>query len=90
MKPAEKATVIAFVKGSRLPRKQVLAQLGLPKSTYYGWRCRGAPGKRPSRPWNQLRPEEEEAILTLARASPELSPRELSLAALVWRDRCAG
>lgn len=87
MQAGEKATLIALVRASPLPRKQVLAQLGLPKSTYYGW-CRWRQhrpeglGDRPSGPrvpWNRIRPEEEEAILALARASPELSPRELAL-----------
>ncbi len=72
---------------SPLPRKQVLAQLGLPKSTYYDW-CRRRQGRaegledRPSgprAPWNKLHPEEEQAVLALARASPDLSPRELAL-----------
>ena len=85
MEPAEKATVIALVRASPLPHKQVLAQLGLPKSTYYDW-CRRVSRRlalrdRPSgprAPWNKLRPEEEQAVLALARASPELSPRELA------------
>jgi len=34
MEPAEKATLIALVRASPLPHKQVLNQLGLPKSTY--------------------------------------------------------
>ncbi len=72
---------------SPLPRKQVLAQSGLPKSTYYDW-CRRRQGRaegledRPSgprSPWCKLRPREEQAVLALARASPELSPRELAL-----------
>lgn len=87
MKPGEKAALIALVRASPLPRKQVLAQLGLPKSTYYDWsrRRQDRPAgleDRPSgprAPWNKLRPEEEQAILALARASPELSPRELAL-----------
>ena len=86
MEPGEKATLIALVRASPLPRKQVLVQLGLPKSTYYDW-CRGGdrPGafrdrpSGPKAPWNKLRPQEEQAILAWARASPELSPRELAL-----------
>jgi transposase InsO family protein len=87
MKPQEKAAVIALVRGSPLPRKQILAQLELPKSTYYDW-CRrdrdrqegfGDQPSGPRVPWNKLRPEEEQAVLALARASPELSPRELAL-----------
>ena len=87
MKPSEKAALIALVRGSPLPRKQVLAQLGLPKSTYYDWgrrrqgRVEGFEDRPsgPRVPWNKLRPEEEQAVLALARASPELSPRELTL-----------
>src|SRR2546430_16759483 len=87
MEPAEKATLIALVRASPLPHKQVLNQLGLPKSTYYDWCRRGgrrtlALEDRPSRsraPWNRLRPEEVQAVLALARASHELSPRELAL-----------
>ncbi len=36
MKLAEKATVIALVRASPLPHKQVLSQLGLPESTLLG------------------------------------------------------
>lgn len=85
MRPAEQATLIAVVRASPLPTKQVLQQLGLPASTYYDW-CRQRPhGRVGARravslaPWNKLRPEEEDAVLALARGSPELSPRELSL-----------
>lgn len=79
----EKASLIALVRSSPLPSKQVLAQLGLPRSTYYAWLRRGEDSAEPSRttlrpPWNRLRPEEEEAILAVARASPELSPRQLA------------
>ncbi len=90
----------AEMRASPLSRKQVLAQLGLPKSTYYRWSWREAtyslgderPGARV--PWNRLRPEEEEGILTLARASPELIHRrgpwrgcdDLEFATLQWVD----
>ncbi len=64
-----------------------MAQLGLPKSTYYDWCRRGQDRQEgfsdrpsgPRSPWNKLRPREEQAVLALARASPELSPRELVL-----------
>jgi putative transposase len=83
MGPQEKAALCALVRASPLSRRQVLAQLELPKSTYYRWLGRQAAGfaDRPSGPrlpWNRLRPEEEQAVLALARASPELSPRELA------------
>jgi RNA-directed DNA polymerase len=84
MNQEEKASLIALVRASPLPRKQVLAQLGLARSSYYAWLRRGEdkPAEvraTPRPPWNRLRPEEEEAILAVARASPELSPRQLAL-----------
>ena len=85
MSAGEKAALIALVRSSPLPRRQALAQLGLAKSTYYRWSRREATyslrDERPGAqvPWNRLSPEEEEAILTLARASPDLSPREVAL-----------
>jgi len=84
MNAAEKASLIALVRSSPLPRKQVLAQLGLAKSTYYDWLGRREDvvypvPQSPRRSWNRLRPEEEQAVLSLARASPELSPRQLAL-----------
>lgn len=85
MKATEKQEILAVVVASPLPRRQVLARLGLPKSTYYRWLKRQAEGSlqdRPGasrRPWNKLRPEEEEIILTKAREAPELSSRQLAL-----------
>jgi putative transposase len=86
MSAGEKAALVALVRSSPLPRRQALAQLGLPKSTYYRWLRRqedvlSLVDKRSGAraPWNRLRREEEQAVLALARASPELSPRELAL-----------
>jgi len=82
---AEKGQVLALVAASALPRRRALAELGLPKSTYYRWLTRQAGVKLQDKqgssrlPWNKLRPEEEEVILAQARASPELSPRQLAL-----------
>lgn len=85
MSAAEKREILALVADSGLPRRRALVQLGLPKSTYYRWLKRQTEGRlRDNRggsslPWNKLRPEEEEAILTQALASPELSSRQLAL-----------
>jgi putative transposase len=81
----EKRKILALVADSGLPRRRALEQLGLPKSTYYRWLARKAEGRLRDRkggsplPWNKLRPEEEAAILARARASPELSARQLAL-----------
>jgi len=80
----EKSEIIALVTGSELPCRRVLAQLGLPRSTYYRWLKRQAEGKLEDRkggssiPWNKISPEEETRVLAEARASPELSCRQLA------------
>jgi len=81
----EKSEILALVADSGLPRRRALAQLGLPRSTYYRWlerqieqRLQDKKGGTPT-PWNKLRPEEEAKILAQARASPELSARQLGL-----------
>ena len=57
----------------------------LAKSTYYRWLKRQEKGRLRDRksgskiPWNKLLPGEGEKVLALARASPELSPRQLAL-----------
>jgi putative transposase len=85
MSAIEKSEILSLIAGSKLPRRRALAQLGLAKSTYYRWLKRQVGGRLQDRkgsspvPWNKLRPEEEERILVLARAFPELSSRELAL-----------
>jgi len=81
----EKRKILALVSGSGLPRRRALAQLGLPKSTYYRWLKRQIEGRlkdiKGGSPisWNKLKPGEESKILLRARASSELSPRQLAL-----------
>ena len=85
MSAAEKRGILALVADSGLPRLRALDHLGLSKSTYYRWLRRQAEGRLQDKkggspiPWNKLRPEEEATILTQARASPELSTRQLAL-----------
>jgi len=81
----EKRDILDLVTESGLPRRRALAQLGLPKSTYYRWLKRQIEGRLQDKksgspiPWNKLNPEEEEKIVNQVRASPELSPRQLAL-----------
>ena len=78
MSAAEKASILANVVSSALPKRQVLRDMGVPKSTYYRWlrrpRLDDRQGGGPT-PWNRLRPPEEQAVLAVARRSPELSCR---------------
>ena len=79
-----KAEIIALVTGSELPCHRALVQLGLPRSTYYRWLKGQSEGKLEDRkggsalPWNKISPEEEAVVLAEARASPELSARQLA------------
>jgi len=80
-----KAEIINLVSRSGLPRSRALAQLKLPRSTYYRWLKRLSEGRLKDKkggspiPWNKIRPDEETRILAEARASPELSCRQLAL-----------
>jgi len=81
----EKRRILALVAVSGLPRRRALAHLGLPKSTYYRWLKRQTEGRLQDSkggspiPWNKLKLEEVEKVLTRARTSPELSCRQLAL-----------
>jgi transposase InsO family protein len=81
MSAAEKASILANVASSVLPKRQVLRDLGVPKSTYYRWlrqpRLDDRPGGGPI-PWNRLSPPEEQMVLAVARRSPALSCRQLA------------
>jgi transposase InsO family protein len=81
----EKSKILALIAGSGLPRRRALEHLRMSKSTYYRWLRRQSEGRLQDKkggssiPWNKLRPEEEARIVTRARASPELSSRQLAL-----------
>ena len=69
MSAKEKSEIIALVTGSELPCRRALAQLGLPRSTYYRWLKRQTEGRLEDRkggssiPWNKISPEEEARVL---------------------------
>src|SRR5208283_458404 len=83
----EITTLLQKVEACRGKRSQILRDLQIPRSTYYGWRkmCRekGLVGFRKKRDsvgiWNRLLPGEKERILEIARLHPELSARLLSV-----------
>jgi len=80
-----KREILALVADSWLPRRKALKYLGLPRSTYYRWLKRQSGGSLQDKkggsaiPWNKLKPAEEAKVLATARASPELSCRQLAL-----------
>ncbi len=84
MSAAEKATILAKVASSPLPKRRVLSELGIPKSTYYRWLTRKdqrrledhAGGGKPA--WNRLTFQEVRYVLSAARQLPELSCRQLA------------
>ena len=84
MSAVEKAAVLARVETLAGHKRQSLAELGIPRSTYYRWRQgqRGQSLKPHSgdgrRPWNRLTPKEDERVLAAAREAPELSSRQLA------------
>jgi len=86
---SEKMEVIRTVETSPLPVRRTLAQIGIPKSTFYAWLDRYAAGgfealedrkPRPGRVWNRIPDEVRQKVVALALKEPELSPREIAVA----------
>jgi putative transposase len=78
MSPVGKATILAQVESQSRGKRQVLAELAVPRSTYYRWRQGQSDPRNRRRPWNQATPNEEHQILVVARESPDLSSRQLA------------
>jgi putative transposase len=78
MSQSEKGDILARVENQYGSKRQVLAELGVSRSTYYRWRQGRDETKRRGRPWNRVTPNEERRILAVAREFPELSSRQLS------------
>ena len=84
MSATEKAEVLTRVASSPLPRRKVLRELGIAKSTYYRWLRREDQQGLDDRPgggkpaWNRLTSQEAHDVLSTARQMPELSCRQLA------------
>jgi len=85
---AEKLEIIRLVEQSSLSVRRTLAQLGIPRSTFYCWydryRSHDAEGLEdrtpaPRRVWNKLPTAVTQAVLDLALRESALSPRELAV-----------
>jgi putative transposase len=84
---AQKMEIIRLVENSKLSVKSTLDELGINRSTFYGWYQKyleqGYEGlansyKRPRQFWNQIPDHERDRVVQAALEKPELTPRELA------------
>lgn len=84
---AEKMEIIRIVEASALPVKQTLAELDVPRSTFYRWYDRyleagydGLVDRQPQQRqfWNRIPQAVREQVVQIALEHPEQSPRELA------------
>lgn len=84
---AEKLELIRLVEELPLPVKQALAELDIPRSTFYRWYARyleaGYDGlqdhtSQPRQFWNRIPDSVREQVVQVALEHPALSPRELA------------
>jgi transposase InsO family protein len=84
---SEKIEIIRLVEDADLPVRETLRQLGVPRSTFYGWYQRyeaeGFDGLHDQKPvprprWNAIPKTIQDEVLGMALESTDLSPRELA------------
>ena len=84
----EKREIIRLVEQSHLPVRRTLRHLGIPPATFYRWVDRFQAGgpealadrtSHPGRVWNRIPDTQRAALVDLALAETELSPRELAV-----------
>ena len=84
---SEKREIIRIVEQSELSVNRTLAELGIKRSTFYGWYKRyleegeeGLHARQPQRRtfWNQIPAAERQQVVEVALERPELSCRELA------------
>lgn len=89
---SEKLEIIRLVEQSHLPARRILAQLGIPKTTFYRWYDlflgqgpegledgKGGPISGSGRVWNRIADEVRGQIIDMALDHTDLSPRELAV-----------
>jgi len=85
--PAEKLETIRLVEGSSLGVKRTLAELDVPRSTFYRWyrayvergpEALAEPDPKRRCFWNRIPQAERDQVVEVALARPELTPRELA------------
>jgi len=84
---SEKYEIVRLVEDSALSVKQTLAEIGIPRSTFYRWyeqyQRDGIEGlqdqsSQPRQFWNRIPETVRDQVVQIALARPELSPRELA------------
>ena len=84
---SEKVEIIHLVEESNLSTRRTLAELDIPRSTFYNWYSKfldnGYDGladvkPRPKRIWSRIPDSERDRIRQIALERPELTPRELA------------
>lgn len=84
---SEKVEIIRMVEESSLSIRRTLAEIDVPRSTFYKWYsryidngCAGLADLRPNpkRIWNRIPASEREKVRRIALEHPELTPRELA------------
>lgn len=83
---AEKMEIIRLVETSELPVKPTLAELAVPRSTFYDWYRRyaeagydGLADQQPQRQfWNHIPDSVREQVVDVALEKTEWSPRQLA------------
>lgn len=84
---SEKYEIIRMVEESGLPVRQTLAEIGVPRSTFYRWyeqyQQAGVEGlqdrsSQPRQIWNRIPQTIRDQVVEIALQQPELSPRELA------------
>ena len=82
MTAEDKVEILELVRKSPLSVKETLGQLGIPRSTYYGWKERfqrcGVSGLQDKKPapqavWNRLTDQETRTVLEYAHQFPDRS-----------------
>ena len=85
--PEEKMEIIHLVEHSDLSIRKTLAELGVPRSSFYRWYQRyqqegfeGLLNKKPRQKqfWNRIPGQVREQVVELALKHPEMSPRQLA------------
>jgi len=81
----ERSGVLAVVAASPSSKSRALAEMGIPRRTYYNWLRQEKQGnlgegkRKNKRPWNKVKTEEEKLLIDQARASAGVEPQAVGI-----------